>query len=328
MSDLDFRWRDGERLVRFGRGALAEARELVGDGYSLLTTERAAATAPALAERAARTYTVPAGRVDEVATAMRERVKGELLVALGGGRVIDVAKALAAADPPRRVAAIPTTLSAAEMTASHRHAAGVGADRPRVRPAIVVNDPGLSASQPERDLGASALNALGHAVEAPVTTLANPVSTLAALDAARRIVLALATAEPEREQLALGALLSGYAIDSARYGLHHVASQTLAREAGVGHGQANALLLPHTLEALRRRDAAAVERLAGAIGGDPIEVAAALRARTGVERLRDTGVDAERLAACAEAAAARSELALTPPAAGRDELLGIYEAAW
>ena len=56
---------------------------------------------------------------------LRPEITGELLVALGGGRVIDVAKALAAADPPRRVAAIPTTLSGAEMTAVHRHVAGV-----------------------------------------------------------------------------------------------------------------------------------------------------------------------------------------------------------
>ena len=46
--------------------------------------------------------------------------------------MIDVAKALAAADPPRRVAALPTTLSGAEMTAIHRHAAGVPLDAPQL----------------------------------------------------------------------------------------------------------------------------------------------------------------------------------------------------
>jgi alcohol dehydrogenase class IV len=57
-------------------------------------------------------------------------------------------------------------------------------------------------------------------------------------------------------------------------------------------------------------------------------VAAAICARTGATRLRDEGVEREALAACAEAAAERAELALTPPAAGRDELLAIYQAAW
>ena len=48
----DFTWRDGERTVRFGRGAVADAGGLLGEGYVLLTTDRALAAAPALAERA------------------------------------------------------------------------------------------------------------------------------------------------------------------------------------------------------------------------------------------------------------------------------------
>src|SRR5688500_11332410 len=185
----DFRWQDGERIVRFGRGALADARALLGEGYTLLTTERALAAAPRLAEPAAAVHHVAAGRVDEVAEDLRATVSGQLLVALGGGRVVDVAKALAAAaGPPVRAAAVPTTLSAAEMTAVHRHAAGVDAATPRVRAAIVINDPSLSASQPPPGLVASAANALAHAVEAPATVLANPVSTLAALEGARRLI--------------------------------------------------------------------------------------------------------------------------------------------
>jgi len=40
-----FRWQDGERLVRFGRGALDDAADLLGEGYTLLTTPRAATSA-------------------------------------------------------------------------------------------------------------------------------------------------------------------------------------------------------------------------------------------------------------------------------------------
>ena len=47
----DFTWIDGERLVRFGTGVLADAPKLLEqrdfDGYVLLTTERAEASAPA-----------------------------------------------------------------------------------------------------------------------------------------------------------------------------------------------------------------------------------------------------------------------------------------
>ncbi|MDQ6774817.1 MAG: iron-containing alcohol dehydrogenase, partial [Actinomycetota bacterium] len=140
-----FRWQDGERLVVFGRGTLAEAGPLLGSGFALLTTPRAASAAPELASLAGSVHEVGPGRVDELAAELRPKLDSELLVALGGGRVIDVAKALAAADPPRRVAAVPTTLSGAEMTTIHRHASGVPAGTRRARPAIVVNDPALSA---------------------------------------------------------------------------------------------------------------------------------------------------------------------------------------
>ena len=106
--------------------------------------------------------------------------------------MIDVAKAIAAAiGPGCIVAAVPTTLSAAEMTWVHRHARGVDAATPRVRPRVVINDPALGASQPMPELAASAGNALGHAVDGAVTAMATPVPTLAARDAARRLSLAL-----------------------------------------------------------------------------------------------------------------------------------------
>jgi alcohol dehydrogenase class IV len=324
MGDRDFRWQDGERLIRFGRGALADAPEILGEGYTLLTTERALADAPALAEGAAAVHEVAPGRVDEIAGALRPQVEGELMVGLGGGRVIDVAKALAAADPPRRAAAIPTTLSAAEMTSIHRHAEGVGPETARVRAAIVINDPELSASQPEADLAASAGNALAHAVEAPATILSNPVATLSALEGARLLVEGLAESEPDRESLALGALLAGYATGSAWYGLHHVMSQTLVREGGAGHGPANVTLLPHTLPALAKRSPKALEAMV-AVAGPGAE---RLRERAGLAGLRDLGVDRDALAVCAEAAAQRPELDLTPPRATREELLELYESAW
>ena len=324
----DFTWQDGERRIRFGRGAIADAPELLGEGYTLLTTPRAAATAPAVVQRAAAVHEVARGQVDAVAGALLDAVDGELLVALGGGRVVDVAKALAAARPGRRAAAIPTTLSAAEMTAVHRHAAGVPADTPRVRPAIVLNDPDLSASQPPGDLAASAANSLGHAVEAPLTPLASPVPTMAAHEAARLIARAFRAGEPDREALALAALLSGYAIGAAWYGLHHVMSQTLVRVGGSGHGPANAAMLPHTTVALRRRFP---DRLAAldAAAGEPVEaLARRLAGLAGADRIAGLGVDRERLEDCARAAAERPELQLTPPPAEVDELRALYTEAW
>jgi alcohol dehydrogenase class IV len=266
---------------------------------------------------------VRAGRVDEIAEELRATVSGDLLVALGGGRVIDVTKALAAvAGPPVRAAAIPTTLSAAEMSKGHRQAAGAPSGTPNVRPAIVINDPDLSASQPADELAASAANSLAHAVEGAVTVQASPVPILAAHEAVRLTQAAYAGGgdEPDREALALAALLSGYTIDHAGLGLHHILCQTLVRLAGGGHGPSNAAMLPHTIGALRRRNPATV---------DATELARDLARRAGAERLRDIGVDETRLLEdCVEAAAQRPQLKLTPPPADADEIRALYRAAW
>ena len=319
MAD-EFTWQDGERTIRFGRGTVASAGELLGEGYAVLTPPRAERSAPDVVAAARAVHHVPGGRVDELAAQLRATVSGELLVALGGGRVIDVAKALAAAaGPPVRAAAIPTTLSAAEMSRIHRHAAGVDPGTPTVRPAIVINDPALSASQPAPELAAIAANSLGHAVEGAVTVRASPVPVLAAREAVRLTDAAYANGEPDRDALALAALLSGYTIDQAGLGLHHVLCQTLVRLGGAGHGPANAAMLPHTIEALRRRDPAAIVAAA---------LARELARRAGAQRLRDIGVDEERLEACVQAAAERPQLRNTPPAADAAEIRELYRAAW
>lgn len=320
-----FTWQDGERTIRFGRGAIADAERLLGVGYAVLTTPRARDTAPAVVDAAAVVRHVPAGRVDEVAAAVLADLEDiELpaapLVALGGGRVVDVAKAVAAARGGLPVAAVPTTLSAAEMTRSHRHAVGVDPATPRVRPTIVINDPTLSASQPPRHLAGSTANALAHALEATATTGASPVPTLVATDAAERLARGFGAVELDRDELALGALLSGYALDAAGIGLHHVLAQTLVRVSGLPHGTVNAALLPHTLVALDRRGLLDAERHR--------EFAVELAARAEARSLRALGVRPDVLEAAVPAALRRTELERTPPVPSADEIRTIYHAAW
>jgi alcohol dehydrogenase class IV len=320
-----FSWKDGERTIHFGRGRLADAPGILGDGYALLTTERGRDAAPDVVAAAATVHDVPPGTVDELAAALVGEVPAQasLVVGLGGGRVIDTAKAIAALHRTR-AAAIPTTLSAAEMTWVHRLPAGTPDDVQRVRPQIVVNDPALSASQPEAELAASAANSLAHAIEGAVTTMTSPVPRLVAAEAIRLTRAAYeadALDDDARDRLALAAVLSGSVIDSAWYGLHHVMSQTLVRLAGAGHGPANAAMLPHTAAALASRPG-------GEVAPEAIALARTLADLAGASRLRDLGVERDALAACADAAAGRAELDLTPPRATRDELLGLYEAAW
>jgi alcohol dehydrogenase class IV len=321
-------WRDGSRLVVFGRGTIATALDHIATPFTLLTTRRAAALAPHVAEAAAAIHEVGPGRVDELAATLRPLVTGETLVALGGGRVIDVAKALTAADPPRRLVAIPTTLSGAEMTAIHRHAIGIRADTPKARPDVVIADPEVSASQPLDELAASAANALAHAIEGPLTPMATPQAMHTAVRAVGLIAGAAVTGEPDRDRIALGALLAGTVIDSTGYGLHHVLAQTLVRDAGVGHGVANAAMLPHTLGALTERFPNAIARIAAGAHVDLVALAIELATRAGALRLRDLGVAESQLDSLAAMAVERTELALTPPPATRDEIQALYARAW
>ena len=307
----------------FGPGALEAADDLLGSGYTLLTTRRARAQAPRVVERAGAVVDVPAGLVEDAAAALRGEVRGERLVALGGGRVIDVAKALAAADGPREVAAVPTSLSAAEMTGVHRHARGVSAETPRVRPRVVVNDPALSASQPVEQLAASSANALGHATVGLLSDRTTPVARAVAREAIGQLAGGWSHAEPDRPALALGALLAGWAVDHSGLGPHHALAQTAVRTASIPHAHANAALLPATIAAARRRRPAELDGLDSALGMPLEAFAETLRERAGADGLGDP----QLLDRLVEVAAQRAELGRISPLPDRDEIRAIYVAA-
>jgi alcohol dehydrogenase class IV len=63
------------------------------------------------------------------------------------------------------------------------------------------------------------------------------------------------------------------------------------------------------------------------LGRDPSEFAAALCARSGATALSELGITDDTLDECANTAAERAELDLTPPRADRAELRAIYETA-
>jgi maleylacetate reductase len=311
--------RDADREIVFGPGALERGRDLVGDGFILLSTARARRQAPGLADRAAAQVDIPPGAVDEIAAGLVEDLPPGRIVALGGGRVIDVAKAVAAARAaPRIVIAVPTTLSGAEMTHFHRQARGAPPETPRVRPAVVVNDPALSASAQVPRLAASSANALGHALIAIAGNRSSPIAQAVARDAARRIAAAWAGPEPDRAGLALAALMAGWAVDHSGLGLHHVMTQSAVRTVGVGHADANAALLAETVAAVATRvpEVAALAEVAGQLRD--------LSAVAGIPALAD---DPEALARTVRLAAARPELARIPPPPDPAELEAIYRRA-
>ena len=194
-----------------------------------------------------------------------------------------------------------------------------------MRPRVVLNDPALSASQPNGDLAASAANALGHAIEGTLTPGASPVPVLAAREARAPARARGTTATRSPSARCCRATSS----TPAGYGLHHVLAQTLARFAGVWHGHANAALLPHTTVALRERAPGALAALDAAAGVEMEALARRLAHHAGAQQLRDLGVDEATLERCVDEALERSgDLAGTPPAAGEAEIRALYEAAY
>ena len=298
--------------------------------WELLSTERALAGAPGLRNGSRAVHLVQPGPVPEAAAAILDQVGAESLVALGGGRVIDSAKAIAAVRGGR-VAAIPTTLSGAPMTAIHRLPAGQEG-RAGVWPALVLADPGAMTSAPEEQLRATAMNALAHGAESLYTPLADGLSRGAALSGAAMIARSLDADRADRDdsELALGALLCGYAVDRAGIALHHVLGQTTVRVCGVPHAETYAALLPLTMEAMRERAPEQIAALAEAIGADPEAIGDRIAELAGGRRrLGELGADPERIDEVLDTAMARPELErMTPGEVKRDDLRRILEAAW
>ena len=185
--ERDFTFRDGERVIRFGRRALADAPGLIAgqglDGYVLLSTERALADAPVEIVEAASRDPPCSRRSGARGGRLGARWRGGTSAGgPRGGRVVDAAKAIGAADGVA-VAAVPTTLAGSSFTPFHRMPAGVEGYG-STRPVLAVCDPGLMGSGPMPGLAATAMNALAHATEALYAPGANPVSEAAALRAA------------------------------------------------------------------------------------------------------------------------------------------------
>jgi alcohol dehydrogenase class IV len=323
---------DRRKILLYGgpvTDPLGALREEGWEEFEMLSTPRALTDAAGLGEAASRTHLVADGGVPEAAAGIVDDVESDRLVALGGGRVIDSAKAVAAVRAAE-VAAIPTTLSGAPITAIHRLPAGWEAAA-GVRPVLVIAYADAMTSQPEPQLRATAMNALAHGADSLYTPLADESSREAGLRGAEMVARALdqSPGERDRSALALGALLCGIAVDRAGIALHHVLGQTTVRVLGTPHAETYAALLPHTMEAMRERAPDQMEALASALGTDVDGLQERIADLAGHRRLGELGADRGRIDEVVDVAMARPELVhMTPGEVGRSDLTAILEAAW
>ena len=252
------------------------------------------------------------------------------------------------AAPKLPIVAIPTTLSAAEVT-------GGGSVRtpddrkiilvdPKLAARLVVIDPVQSLDVPAPIFLASGMNGLAHCVEGYYSRVRTPITSALALEAMRLFVDALpaVASDPRsadaRSKALVAAHLSGLVLLNARSCIHHAACHSLGAAAGVSHGDANSIMLPHAM-AFNAVDAGARADLAAcalALGAREATAQAAidrvkdLQRETGVPtRLRDRGVPRERLPAVAERVMAEKGLYVNPRrVSSPQEVLEMLQAAW
>lgn len=211
------------------------------------------------------------------ALAVGQAAAVEALVALGGGSVIDVGKAVGLlfsnggsyADyqwrgqpitrPILPLVAVPTTAgTGSEMTRvtviedEETHSKR-GVLHPHLFARAAILDPALTLSLPASLTAATGADVLGHALEAYMGRRANPITDTLALDAARRAWRALPAATQHgadlaaRQEMLLASALAGWAFDQSGLGIVHALAGPLTAHFGLHHGLTIGLLLPHGL---------------------------------------------------------------------------------
>jgi alcohol dehydrogenase class IV len=201
----------------------------------------------------------------------------DMVIAVGGGSVLDIGKAAAAlagsggtaeeffAGRPlpevgRPIIALPTTSgTGSEVTRvcvlsdpARRRKASIRADS--MLPRLAILDPEMTVSCPPSVTAHSGMDALVQAVEAYVATGANPLTDALALEGARLAAGALETAvadgadQAAREAMALGSLMAGLALNMARLGLVHGLAHPIGALTGAAHGLLCGMLLPAVME--------------------------------------------------------------------------------
>lgn len=226
-----------------------------------------------------------------VAFAREERI--DLIVGLGGGSSMDVAKGInflltnggrledylgsgRAARPMLPFIAVPTTAgtgsdaqSFAVIAHAETHMKMACGDK-QAAPRIALLDPELTVTMPPGVTAVSGIDALSHAVESYVTTKRNPVSQLFArrawnlLSRAFPVVIRDPGCLDARGAMLLGAHWAGAAIENSMLGATHALANPLSAHFNTTHGVAIGVLLPHVI----RYNQSVVGRLYGDLAAD------------------------------------------------------------
>jgi alcohol dehydrogenase len=121
----------------------------------------------------------------------------------------------------------------------------------RVTAQVSINDPEIMAKMPRGLTAATGMDALTHAVEAYVSTIATPITDACAIKAIELIAKYLRSAVAygdnmeARDAMTYAQFLAGMAFNNASLGYVHAMAHQLGGFYDLPHGVCNAILLPH-----------------------------------------------------------------------------------
>jgi maleylacetate reductase len=298
----------------------------------------------------------------------------DAVIGLGGGSPIGMAKAISMHLEARRTGvteshstypteqplvatiAIPTTYAGSEMTPTYGVTREMddGSTRKitvrdsKIAPKLVIYDPTLTINLPPSVTAATGINGLAHCIEAIYSTTRHPLSTAAALSGIKHITASLLRCYQQgddlgaRTEMLLGAHLGGACLATVAMGVHHGTCHVLGGTAGVAHGVANSIILPHAirfnLDTVAPLIAQAGEAMGIARDGKSDEkigeqVAQYVYNLVGQmdlpQRLRDVGVPKDLLPKLAENMLKSSAVQQNPkPVTSVEQAMEILHAAW
>jgi len=288
---MQFEFATASRII-FGAGAVRQAAPLAATMGRLAlvvtgrTTRRAHVVLDGLAAEGVETVTFAVAGEPTVdgardGTRVAQRTGVHLVVAFGGGSVIDAGKAIAAlatnpghpdeylevvgrgrplSEAPLPFIAIPTTAgSGSEATrnavlTSTAHRVKVSLRSPLMLPRIALVDPELTCDVPPDLTASTGLDALTQLIEPFVSSRANPITDALAREGIPRIARSLLRAfarghdAAAREDLSLAALLGGVALANGGLGAAHGFAAPIGGAFAAPHGAICAALLPAVID--------------------------------------------------------------------------------
>lgn len=360
------------RLV-VGAGSIAEIGKWAGDVKTTLVL-----AAPLTAgfvdslelSGTVRVFAEIAGEPDiamlEAALAVARAVKPDLVVGLGGGSVLDVAKLVAAMwdgkqsltdiAGPNRVLGRKTLLAQVPTTAGTGSEAGIrslitdpasgskiAVESPYLIADIAVLDPALTYSVPSAVTAATGIDAMAHCVEAFTNRRAHPMIDDYARMGFRLVGKYLARAVRDgkdteaREGLMLASYYGGICLGPVNTAAGHAIAYPLGTLLNLPHGVANAIVFPHVLAFNQNVRPEKTEEVSIALGlktglsqAGLAEAAYGFCKELGVEMsLQAHGASEDQLIRFAnDAHAIRRLMDNNPADMSVDDVLNIYKAAY